>query len=116
MKKHTNSRKFLAGAAATAVIVSAVPAAGFAAEVEFTDIAGHWGEDSINYLVEKGAIEGFGDGTFLPNDKLTRGQAAKILAKAKGLNVDENAEASFADTKGHWSQHMLQQSKNNYQT
>ena len=71
--------------------------------VELTDISGHWGEDSINYLVEKGAIDGFGDGTFKPNDNLTRGQAAKILAKTIDLTIDKNAKASFADTKDHWS-------------
>jgi parallel beta-helix repeat protein len=46
------------------------------------DIAGHWAAPFITAMVEKGLIAGFPDGTFKPEDKLTRAQYAAIVAKA----------------------------------
>lgn len=100
-------RKFLATSVAAAVVATAVaPVAGVsAAEVKFNDISGvqSWAGDAIEYLVGKGAIEGYPDGTFRPYGSLTRGEAAKILATAKGLEIDDNAKASFSDAANHWS-------------
>ena len=54
-------------AAMVAGVVSPVAAAG----KSFPDVpAGHWGLDSINYLVDKGAIEGKPDGTYARLKKL----------------------------------------------
>ncbi len=47
-----------------------------------TDIAGHWAAPFITAMVEKGLIAGFPDGTFKPEEKLTRAQYAAIVAKA----------------------------------
>jgi parallel beta-helix repeat protein len=47
-----------------------------------TDIADHWAEPFITAMVEKGLIAGFPDGTFKPEEKLTRAQYAAIVAKA----------------------------------
>lgn len=46
------------------------------------DIAGHWAAPFITAMVEKGLIAGFPDGTFKPEEKLTRAQYAAIIAKA----------------------------------
>jgi len=47
-----------------------------------TDIANHWGAAFIQGMVAKSIISGFPDGTFKPDDSLTRAQYAAILAKA----------------------------------
>ncbi|MDQ0154254.1 S-layer homology domain-containing protein [Robertmurraya andreesenii] len=100
-KKH---RKFVASAVTAAVVASAVaPAAGFAAEKKFTDTIPSWATKAVDYLVGKGAIEGHPNGTFAPNDSLTRAQAAKVLALALDLKIDDNAKTDFADTKNHWA-------------
>ncbi|MGL5195452.1 MAG: DUF1565 domain-containing protein, partial [Chroococcales cyanobacterium] len=49
---------------------------------KLTDIAGHWAAPFITAMVEKGLIAGFPDGTYKPEEKLTRAQYAAILAKA----------------------------------
>jgi hypothetical protein len=97
-------RKYLAGAAAAVVVASAVPTAGFAAS-SFTDAdqIPAYAKDAIDYLVAKEAIGGYPDGTFNPSGEIKRGEAVKILAKALGLTIDADAEASFADLKGHWA-------------
>lgn len=99
-------RKFLATSVAAAIVATgAVPAASLAAEGNFKDIEGvkSWAGDAIAYLVEKGAIEGFGNGEFRPNEPLTRGQIAKVLAIALDLDIDKNAKTDFPDAKDHWA-------------
>ncbi len=50
--------------------------------ISLTDIATHWAAPFINAMVGKGLIAGFPDGTFKPEQKLTRAQYAAIVAKA----------------------------------
>ncbi|WP_432357049.1 S-layer homology domain-containing protein [Sporosarcina sp. UB5] len=54
-------------------------------EKTFTDIHGHWAQKQIEFLAEKGWINGYPDGTFKPNASLTRAHAAKILSNFLGL-------------------------------
>lgn len=70
--------------------------------VELEDIKGHWAEKEIAYLVSKGAINGFPDGTFKPNNKISRAEFASITVNALGLTCGEGKV--FSDTKGHWAQ------------
>ncbi|WP_394238803.1 S-layer homology domain-containing protein [Niallia oryzisoli] len=95
-------RKYLAGAAAAAVVASAVPTAGFAA-ASFTDTQGHWAAEAIDYLVGTKALDGMAPGIFAPEADLTRGQAAAVLARVLGLDIVDSAKTDFADTKDHWS-------------
>jgi N-acetylmuramoyl-L-alanine amidase len=43
------------------------------------DITGHWAEPSIRKAIEKGVMKGYTDGTFKPDDPVTRAQLAVIL-------------------------------------
>ncbi|GAB6445127.1 MULTISPECIES: S-layer homology domain-containing protein [Bacillus] len=103
MAKINSYKKVIAGtmtAAMVAGVVSPVAAAG----KSFPDVpAGHWGLDSINYLVDKGAIEGKPDGTYAPAEEIDRASAAKIMAITLGLKVEEGAQPSFKDAKNHWA-------------
>ena len=100
-------RKFLATGVATAMVATAVaPAVSADQHTNFTDIEDvrSWAGDAIDYLVEKGAIQGMGTpGIFNPQGNLTRGQAASLLANTLGLDVDEDATSGFDDLEGHWS-------------
>ncbi|KXH78783.1 S-layer homology domain-containing protein [Sporosarcina sp. HYO08] len=51
----------------------------------FKDIRGTWAQKEIEFLVEKGWISGYSDGTFKPNDEVTRAQAAKMISSFLGL-------------------------------
>ncbi len=103
MAKTNSYKKVIAGtmtAAMVAGVVSPVAAAG----KSFPDVpAGHWAEDSINYLVDKGAIVGKPDGTYGPTESIDRASAAVIFTKILNLPVDENAQPSFKDAKNLWS-------------
>ena len=45
----------------------------------FTDISGHWAEQAIVNLAARGIIAGHADGTFGPDEAVTRAQVATFL-------------------------------------
>lgn len=74
-------------------------------EQALTDIIGHWAEDSIKELVSLGAITGYPDQTFKPNDKITRAEFATILAKA--FMLESKTSKVFNDTASHWAKDAI---------
>lgn len=51
-------------------------------DAEFSDVdAGEWYAPYINYAAEKGIVNGYMDGTFGPDNYLTRAEIAKIASK-----------------------------------
>ncbi len=40
------------------------------------DITGHWAEDTIKEMADEGLISGYDDGTFRPNNDITRAEFA----------------------------------------
>ncbi|RXJ04560.1 Parasporal protein [Anaerobacillus alkaliphilus] len=71
------------------------------------DARGHWAESSILFVAEQKWMNGFNDGTFRPNETLTRAQAATVMVnylapKATGTTV------TFHDvTQTHWARHSI---------
>jgi hypothetical protein len=50
--------------------------------VSLSDIKGHWGEGNIKALVARGGIAGYPDGTFRPNNTITRAEFVTIAVKS----------------------------------
>ena len=50
----------------------------------FNDIDGHWAKNAIIDFATKGYINGYEDGTFKPDNSITRAEFVKILNKAFG--------------------------------
>jgi len=48
----------------------------------FTDIEGSWAADWIEELYQEGIVNGYSDGTYRPNNKVTRAQMAKFIVNA----------------------------------
>ena len=70
----------------------------------YTDVPnGEWYSASVAWATENGIVLGYGDGTFKPNDVITREQIAAIFhryAAYKGYDVSERADLSkCSDTK-----------------
>ena len=66
--------------------------------VNFTDVsADDWFYGELQLAMGAGYVGGFEDGTFRPNDTVTRAQAAAFIAKAKNLANDPAAAARFMD-------------------
>lgn len=63
----------------------------------FSDIAGHWAQEEIEYMAAKGYVAGVGDNRFAPESKITRAEFAAILARMAGLEPDAGAAGRFSD-------------------
>jgi hypothetical protein len=70
-----------------------------------TDITGHWAKDNIEALVEMGAITGYANGTFQPDNNITRAEFATLLVKAYNLTVPPGKV--FSDTRDHWAKSAI---------
>ena len=46
---------------------------------KYPDAEGHWGQQYVDYYTEKGVVKGYPDGTFRPDDRITRAEAAQVL-------------------------------------
>jgi hypothetical protein len=62
---------------------------------ELTDISGHPHEDAIRSLREAGITTGYADGTFRPDENVTRAQMATFLTRAAKL--EPGGEPTFSD-------------------
>lgn len=57
----------------------------------FSDTGSHWAKDAIAVASAQGVVDGYEDGTFGPNDNITREQMAVILARAAQLASASNS-------------------------
>lgn len=89
-------------AAALGAALAVVPAGAF------SDTQGHWAEESIRkWSEEYSIIKGFGDGTFRPDDSITRGAFAGILDCFLKYQSSSEPE-TFSDTAGnYWEDAIL---------
>lgn len=69
------------------------------------DIKGHLDEQSITRLVQIGSVTGYPDGTFRPDQFITRAEFSTILVRA--LSLGQVDEATFQDMVGHWAQRYV---------
>jgi len=51
----------------------------------FPDLAGHWAEGTVSRMVYQGLLSGYEDGTFRPDNPVTRAECAAILSRALNL-------------------------------
>ncbi len=96
-------KKFLvAGIALLMVLTLAyAPKAGAAT---LSDISGHPFEKQITKLIDLGVVAGFPDGTFKPDQEVTRAQFAKLVAVAFGLTTTGYTTSTFNDVASdHWA-------------
>lgn len=69
------------------------------------DISGHWAADNISKLVALGAINGYPDGSFKPDNTITRAEFATMLVKA--FKLENKGGKIFADTAAHWARDYI---------
>ncbi len=72
-------------------------------EMNISDYTGHQNETAIQYLYDKGIVEGYPDGTFKPDNNLTRAELMKILVLGAGYDPDANQYNNcFPDVGDEW--------------
>lgn len=87
------NKKLLSGILSAALLISTVSVAA----AGFSDVANDptvkWAEPYINEMAEKGYIKGYEDGTFKPNNTISKTEALILLSRMIGVN-----DAAFADS------------------
>ncbi len=93
----TNLKKAISAVSALALAGSVVPAS-FAAKLTLKDVADTASyATAVNTLVALKVINGYEDGTFLPDNLITRAEATKVMVAA--LNQLDSAESMKGSTK-----------------
>jgi len=76
----------------------------------FTDVAGHWAESFIEELYDQGITGGYPDGTYRPENLVTRAEMAVFLLKGIAV-VPPALDGShpFTDVAGHWAEIFIEE-------
>ncbi len=81
------------------VIVISVFQCAATAQTQFPDLSGdHWAYAAVNALVSDGTVKGFEDGTFRPNDTVSRAEFVKMIGKGADKRSGDFADVSTS----HW--------------
>lgn len=68
------------------------------ANLEFTDTQGHWAEKAIHHVVQEGVMTGDTEGTFRPEDPITRAELCSVMRRY--LKLEPVEDHGFADVSG----------------
>lgn len=70
----------------------------------YTDVQeNHWAANYIKIATKYGYFNGFEDGSFRPEAKVSRGELASVMARFLGLDAGASGENHFKDVQGHWA-------------
>lgn len=70
----------------------------------FSDISGHWAQAAIERMSQAGIITGYEDGTFRPDQTLTRAEAVTIVNRALDIAPLTSAVQKWTDVPvGYWA-------------
>ena len=96
---------------------------GYPESSNFKDVKGHWASNAIEQLYGNKKIKGFPDGTFKPDQKLTRAEAVTVLNSVFGrntkatsfANVNANSLKKFSDVPmSHWAYYEIIDASNGH--
>ena len=104
--EQTTTRAMIVSILARLEGVTSAQAAGFA------DVSDEWYATAVNWAANVGVVNGFEDGTFRPNQPITREQLAAILmnyAACIGQDVSARADlTSYTDQPSTWAEETMQ--------
>ncbi len=93
-----------AEAAAMLARLLEIESIGSADKPMFPDTPSAWYNKAINAVVQRDIMKGYPDGTFKPNDAITRAEFTQMIS-----TIDNKAygTAPFADVVGHWAERPI---------
>ncbi|WP_299404097.1 S-layer homology domain-containing protein [Acaryochloris sp. IP29b_bin.148] len=97
-------QRLIATACLSSVVVLAPVQVQFAvAQTQFTDIDTSWAQPFINTLAQKNIISGFPDGSFRPDQPVTRAQFAAIVRQAFNTSATRPSRPFTDVQSGYWA-------------
>ena len=99
-----NGKITRAEAAAMLTRLLEIESIGSAAKPMFPDTESAWYNKAINASVQRGIMKGYPDGSFKPNNPITRAEFTQMIS-----TIDNKAYgvAPFADVLGHWAERPI---------
>ncbi|MFD2170017.1 cadherin-like beta sandwich domain-containing protein [Tumebacillus lipolyticus] len=74
----------------------------------YSDVtSSNWAAAAIEEVTKRGLMIGYPDGTFRPNQQVTRAEIAIVLGKVKQLTPGSGGKSSFHDIDGHWAKDAI---------
>ncbi|MCL2163404.1 MAG: S-layer homology domain-containing protein [Oscillospiraceae bacterium] len=82
----------------------------------FTDVGDHWGGEYIGAMYAAGYISGYPDGTFAPDNFITRAETVTILCRSEGRDYNLfDTGKTFSDLdESHWAYRYVMHAANGY--
>ncbi|WP_209874661.1 Ig-like domain-containing protein [Paenibacillus silagei] len=94
-------------AEAASIIARTFSQSAVTAGVAYSDVpAGHWAAEAIGQVTRSGMMKGYTDGSFKPNQTITRAEMATLLSRL--ITSSEGQSAGFSDIAGHWAQAAIE--------
>jgi hypothetical protein len=103
---HTKKKRPIGILLIVCMVLSLLAGSAYAAHRYFEDAKGHWAEEAINILAEKGIIAGYPDGLSHPDEIITRAEFATLVTRTMELPEPSESEVTihFTDIADHWSE------------
>ncbi|MDO5714135.1 MAG: S-layer homology domain-containing protein [Tissierellia bacterium] len=73
---------------------------------KFVDANNSWYSEVINFVVNKGLIKGYEDGTFKPNKPITRAEFAQMISGY--LEGSSKGDSGLKDIENHWAKDAIE--------
>lgn len=104
----------LTAALLLAALLALPPAAQAAqsGQISFSDTTGSWCAQAVEDMARRGVLSGYQDGTFRPESKVTRGEAAKMAGAAVDVlpyTLPLDGKGAFDDIGSHWARRSIRQ-------
>lgn len=91
-------KRVLKTASTALLVIVLVLALGVSAFAQtFNDISGHWAETYIEKWAGEGVVNGYPDGTFKPDNDVTRAETAAIICRFLKLDTKTTIENPYSD-------------------
>ncbi|NYB75394.1 S-layer homology domain-containing protein [Sedimentibacter hydroxybenzoicus DSM 7310] len=90
------------------VIAMVLSSMSFAFAAKFEDVADTDYAEAIDTLFALGVITGYEDGTYRPENTVTRAEMAKLMVELLGYgDLVAGSKSNFVDTQGHWADQWI---------
>ncbi len=87
-ERRTKLYRVIAGMFVSVLVISMLSVNAFAEGANmFTDIDTHWAKGQIQNIVDRGGITGYPDGTYRPDNNMSRIEALSVIIKSAGAGL-----------------------------
>lgn len=69
----------------------------------------HWACDAIRVVTKAGIFKGYEDGTFRPDEMISRAELSVVISNYLKIDVAKPNKINYPDTEGHWALNFIEE-------